>query len=62
LAAAQTWRRIVDAARELHTEERIAATSRDAIAAGVGVCIGTVCRDLPSLDELVTPRTIREGP
>ena len=52
-AAAQTRRRIIDATRELHTEQGIAATSWDAIAARAGVGVGTVYRHFPSLDELV---------
>jgi AcrR family transcriptional regulator len=50
---AQTRRRIVDAARELHGEQGIAATSWDEIAARAGVGVGTVYRHFPSLDELV---------
>jgi AcrR family transcriptional regulator len=53
LAAEQTRRRIVDATRELHTEQGIAATSWDDIAARAGVGVGTVYRHFPSLDELV---------
>ena len=41
-AAAQTRRRIIDATRELHTEQGIAATSWDDIAARAGVGVGTV--------------------
>ena len=52
-AAATTRRRIVDATRELHTEQGIAATSWDQIAARAGVGVGTVYRHFPSLDELV---------
>jgi AcrR family transcriptional regulator len=52
-AAAETRRRIIDATRELHTEQGIAATSWDAIAARAGVGVGTVYRHFPSLDELV---------
>jgi AcrR family transcriptional regulator len=52
-AAAQTRRRIIDATRELHTEQGIAATSWDDIAARAGVGVGTVYRHFPSLDELV---------
>ena len=52
-AVAQTRRRIIDAARELHTEQGIAATSWDDIAARAGVGVGTVYRHFPSLDELV---------
>jgi AcrR family transcriptional regulator len=52
-AVAQTRRRIIDATRELHTEQGIAATSWDAIAARAGVGVGTVYRHFPSLDELV---------
>jgi AcrR family transcriptional regulator len=52
-AAAQTRQRIVDATRELHTEQGIAATSWDDIAARAGVGVGTVYRHFPSLDELI---------
>jgi AcrR family transcriptional regulator len=52
-AVAQTRRRIIDATRELHTEQGIAATSWDDIAARAGVGVGTVYRHFPSLDELV---------
>lgn len=52
-AAAETRRRIVDATRALHTEQGIAATSWDDIAARAGVGVGTVYRHFPSLDELV---------
>ena len=52
-AAAQTRRRIVDATRQLHTEQGIAATSWDEIAARAGVGVGTVYRHFPSLDELI---------
>ena len=52
-AAAQTRRRIIDATRELHTEQGIAATSFDAIAARAGVGVGTVYRHFRSPDELV---------
>jgi AcrR family transcriptional regulator len=52
-AAAQTHRRIIDATRELHTEQGIGATSWDDIAARAGVGVGTVYRHFPSLDELV---------
>jgi AcrR family transcriptional regulator len=52
-AVAQTRRRIVDATRELHTEQGIAATSWDDIAARAGVGVGTVYRHFPSLNELV---------
>jgi AcrR family transcriptional regulator len=52
-AAAQTRRRIVDAARALHTEQGIAATSWDDIAERAGVGVGTVYRHFPSIDELV---------
>ena len=52
-AAAQTRRRIVDATRELHAEQGIAATSWDDIAARAGVGVGTVYRHFPTLDELV---------
>jgi AcrR family transcriptional regulator len=52
-AVAQTRRRIVDATRALHTEQGIAATSWDDIAARAGVGVGTVYRHFPSLDDLV---------
>ena len=52
-AVARTRRRIVDATRELHGEQGIAATSWDDIAARAGVGVGTVYRHFPSLDELV---------
>jgi AcrR family transcriptional regulator len=52
-AAAQTRRRIVEATRELHGEQGIAATSWDDIAARAGVGVGTVYRHFPSLDELI---------
>ena len=52
-AVAQTRRRIIDATRELHGEQGIAATSWDDIAARAGVGVGTVYRHFPSLDELV---------
>jgi AcrR family transcriptional regulator len=52
-AVAQTRRRIIESARELHAEQGIRATSWDAIAARAGVGVGTVYRHFPSLDELV---------
>jgi AcrR family transcriptional regulator len=52
-AVAQTRRRIIDAARELHGRQGIAATSWDDIAARAGVGVGTVYRHFPSLDELI---------
>jgi AcrR family transcriptional regulator len=52
-AVAQTRQRIVDATRELHSEQGIAATSWDEIAARAGVGVGTVYRHFRSLDELV---------
>jgi AcrR family transcriptional regulator len=52
-AAAATRRRIIDATRELHTEQGIAATSWDQIAARAGVGVGTVYRHFPTLDDLV---------
>ena len=52
-AAAQTRRRIIDATRELHTEQGIAATSWDDIAARAGVGVGTVYRHFPTLDDLI---------
>jgi AcrR family transcriptional regulator len=48
-----TRRRIVDATRELHNEQGIAATSWDDIARRAGVGVGTVYRHFPSLDELI---------
>jgi AcrR family transcriptional regulator len=50
---ARTRQRIVDATRELHSEQGIAATSWDDIAARAGVGVGTVYRHFPSLDELI---------
>jgi AcrR family transcriptional regulator len=52
-AVAQTRQRIVDATRELHSQQGIAATSWDDIAARAGVGVGTVYRHFPSLDELI---------
>ena len=52
-AVAQTRRRIIDATRDLHAEQGIAATSWDDIAARAGVGVGTVYRHFPSLDELI---------
>jgi AcrR family transcriptional regulator len=52
-AAAQTRQRIIDATRQLHTTQGIAATSWDDIAARAGVGVGTVYRHFPSLDELI---------
>lgn len=52
-AAARTRQRIIDATRELHSEQGIAATSWDDIAARAGVGVGTVYRHFPSLDELI---------
>jgi AcrR family transcriptional regulator len=52
-AVALTRRRIIDAARELHGRQGIAATSWDDIAARAGVGVGTVYRHFPSLDELI---------
>lgn len=52
-AVARTRQRIVDAARELHGDQGIAATSWDDIAARAGVGVGTVYRHFPSLDELI---------
>jgi AcrR family transcriptional regulator len=52
-AVARTRERIVDAARELHGEQGIAATSWDDIAARAGVGVGTVYRHFRSLDELI---------
>lgn len=50
---ARTRQRIVDATLELHSEQGIAATSWDEIAARAGVGVGTVYRHFPSLDELI---------
>ena len=52
-AAVRTRQRIVDATRELHGEQGVAATSWDDIAARAGVGVGTVYRHFPSLDELI---------
>ena len=52
-AVAKTRRRIIDATRELHTEQGIAATSWDDIAARAGVGVGTVYRHFPSFDDLI---------
>ncbi len=52
-AVAQTRQRIVEATRELHGEQGIAATSWDDIAARAGVGVGTVYRHFSSLDELI---------
>ncbi len=52
-AVAHTRRRIIDATRELHTTQGIAATSWDDIAARAGVGVGTVYRHFRSLDELI---------
>src|SRR5688572_24453171 len=52
-AVARTRQRIVEATRELHGEQGIAATSWDDIAARAGVGVGTVYRHFPSLDELI---------
>jgi AcrR family transcriptional regulator len=52
-AVARTRQRIVDATRELHSEQGIGATSWDDIAARAGVGVGTVYRHFPSLDELI---------
>jgi AcrR family transcriptional regulator len=52
-AVARTRRRIVDATRELHSEQGIAATSWDDIAARAGVGVGSVYRHFPTLDELI---------
>jgi AcrR family transcriptional regulator len=52
-AAAATRRRIVEATRELHSAQGIAATSWDDIAKRAGVGVGTVYRHFPTLDELV---------
>jgi AcrR family transcriptional regulator len=52
-AVAHTRTRIIEATRELHGEQGIAATSWDDIAARAGVGVGTVYRHFPSLDELI---------
>jgi AcrR family transcriptional regulator len=52
-AVQDTRRRIVDAARALHIEQGITATSWEDIAARAGVGVGTVYRHFRSLDELV---------
>jgi AcrR family transcriptional regulator len=52
-SVARTRQRIVDAARELHGEHGIAATSWDDIAVRAGVGVGTVYRHFRSLDELI---------
>jgi AcrR family transcriptional regulator len=52
-AVEQTKRRIVEATRDLHNEQGIAATSWDDIARRAGVGVGTVYRHFPTLDELV---------
>jgi AcrR family transcriptional regulator len=52
-AVQETRRRIVEAARELHTTQGIAATSWDDIAAHAGVGVGTVYRHFPTVDELI---------
>ena len=52
-AVAETRRRIIDATRELHTEQGIATTSWDDIAARAGVGVGTVYRHFRSPDELI---------
>jgi AcrR family transcriptional regulator len=52
-ATEATRRKIVDATRELHATQGIAATSWDEIARRAGVGVGTVYRHFPSLDELI---------
>jgi AcrR family transcriptional regulator len=49
----ETRRRIIDATRDLHGKQGIAATSWDDIAARAGVGVGTVYRHFRSLDELI---------
>src|SRR3954451_15028229 len=49
----QTRRRIVEATRDLHEEQGIAATSWAQIARRAGVGVGTVYRHFPTLEELV---------
>jgi AcrR family transcriptional regulator len=52
-ATEATRRRIVDATRDLHSTQGVAATSWDDIARRAGVGVGTVYRHFPSLDELI---------
>src|SRR4051812_38568983 len=52
-ATEATRRRIIDATRELHIAQGVAATSWDDIAHQAGVGVGTVYRHFPSLDELI---------
>ena len=52
-AVERTRQRIVEATLELHSEQGIAATNWDEIAARAGVGVGTVYRHFPSLDELI---------
>ena len=52
-AVAQTRQRIIDAARELHGEQGISATSWDDIAARAGVGVGTVYRHFPTKEDLI---------
>ncbi len=48
-----TRQKIVAAAKELHEDGGVIATSFEAIAARAGVAQGTVYRHFPSLDELI---------
>jgi AcrR family transcriptional regulator len=52
-SVSRTRERIVEAARELHREQGIAATSWDDIAGRAGVGVGTVYRHFRSIDELI---------
>src|SRR4029079_18578648 len=52
-AAAATRRRIIDATRAPHTEQRIAETNLDALHARAGGGVGTVYRHFPTLGDLV---------
>jgi AcrR family transcriptional regulator len=52
-ATEATRRRIIDATRELHSAQGVAATSWDDIARRAGVGVGTVYRHFPTLDELI---------
>jgi AcrR family transcriptional regulator len=52
-ATEATRQRILDATRELHSEQGIGGTSWEDIAQRAGVGVGTVYRHFPSLDELV---------
>ena len=52
-AVAETRRRIVDAAKELHVEVGVVATSWDDMADRAGVASATAYRHFPSLAELI---------